>query len=446
MALALFAALLVAGPGDLLTPEETKAVDAVITAMVAAGFPDASKAEVHFGKLTASVTFDPAKEAPPLPTDASKTQMTNPGSTKMTYGYEFEGLHFKLADGSWLIALFYRFKPKAGDAVDVAGAPKVDLMGLTAEAVKAKPFDARKDAASWLEGVAPAHRGRTASAMNLLVPVTYRLKLNSDALAPAIVLLHRAGWPDAAAATLSLADQRARNYWQLRPWTSADAPFDPTGAYPKAKEEEAAWKKAHPLAEPEAPAVALRRALFRWCRAQVMAEDPLLTGDVAAATSKAALDPKDPQKNAPRIDALLAGSRLPVTPAANADLAARLQSWEARARKPKMLVSGGGGGAGSLTLSTSFSAPAAAYAPKKEDLDGLVLLLADERPSRFWDFNGARTVGDNAWRALAELLGSDPRALAGIPTEKPWTSAERKTASTAFQRWWKDHRKDHVGK
>ena len=127
--------------------------------------------------------------------------------------------------------------------------------------------------------------------MNVLVPVTHHLKLNADALAPAIVLLHRAGWPDAAAASLSIADQRARSYWQVRPWTEPDSAFDPTGAYPKAKDEEQAWKKAHPLAEPETPAVALRRALFRWCRAEIMADDPLLAPEAAAAACKAAVDP-----------------------------------------------------------------------------------------------------------------------------------------------------------
>src|SRR6185295_7061567 len=98
-------------------------------------------------------------------------------------------------------------------------------------------------------------------------------------------------------------------YWQLRPWTDPDPAFDPTGAYPKAKDEEQAWKKAHPLAMPEDPATALRRALFRWCRAQVMADEALLPPEIAAAVCKAAVDPKDPQKNGARIDALLAGSK-----------------------------------------------------------------------------------------------------------------------------------------
>ena len=89
-----------------------------------------------------------------------------------------------------------------------------------------------------------------------------------------------------------------------------------------------------------------------------------------------------------------------------------------------------------LAISTSFTAPPPAYTPQKADLDGLVVLLADERASRFWDFAGPRTVGDNAWRALAILLKSDPRTLAGYPTDKPWTSDKRKVAAKAVQAWW----------
>src|SRR5207248_2262159 len=93
-------------------------------------------------------------------------------------------------------------------------------------------------------------------------------------LAPALVLLDRAGWKDARELSLGVADHRARNYWQLKPWKTPDVPFDPTGAYPGYKEEEAAWHKANPKITFEAPQVALRRALFRWCRAQMMAEEP----------------------------------------------------------------------------------------------------------------------------------------------------------------------------
>jgi hypothetical protein len=169
----------------------------------------------------------------------------------------------------------------------------------------------------------------------------------------------------------------------------------------------------------------------------------MIAPDAAAAVCKAALDPKDPQKHAARIDALLAASKLPLVPAENASLVARLESWEARTRKPRMKVTSGKDGS---SIATSFEVPTPAYEPKKEDLDALVALLGDERPSRFCDFSGPRPVGDNAWRAIAMLLKADPRTLAGIPIDHPWTSAERKSSSASFQKWWKDHRGEYVEK
>ena len=247
---------------------------------------------------------------------------------------------------------------------------------------------------------------------------------------------------------LVVADQRARNYWQLRPWQTADLPFDPTGAYEKLNADEAAWRKETTAFTSEPPAVALRRALFRWSRAQVGLESPedgMLTPAVAAAAAKAAVEPKDIQGNAGRIDRLLAGTRLPITPAENADLATRLQSWEARTRQPRMTVTSGGGG-GAASISTAFVAPAPAYSPDKQDLDALVALLTDERPSRLIDFAGPHPVADNAWRALAMLLNADPRTLAGHPADRDWTTAERKAAATAVQTWWKANREKHIGK
>src|SRR4029077_11552875 len=95
--------------GDLLTKEEAKEIDATISAILAAGFPDAAKATVYAGKLTVTAIFDPAKD-PPLPSSKSTSQITLPNTNNMSYGYAFDGLHFKLADGSWLIAMSYHFK------------------------------------------------------------------------------------------------------------------------------------------------------------------------------------------------------------------------------------------------------------------------------------------------------------------------------------------------
>src|SRR5437868_1047200 len=90
---------------ELLTTAESNEIEAYKKALFAAGFPDTTKAVVYSGPLRVKATFDPAKETP-LPSSASTMQET--GSTPLTtYGYEFKGLHFKLVDGSWVIALAY---------------------------------------------------------------------------------------------------------------------------------------------------------------------------------------------------------------------------------------------------------------------------------------------------------------------------------------------------
>jgi hypothetical protein len=437
-----------AAAAPLLTAAEAKDCDAVLATMVGAGFPDAAGASVYAGPIAVSATYDPAKTPPPLPTEASNTQETHGGgSTDVTYGYQFDGLHLKLADGSWVIAMRYRFRPGKDDKVDVSNATAVHLATATADALADKPFDAATRAATFLSHIPAADRPRATAVMDVYVPATTYLRIRPDDMAPAAVLLARAGWADAAGLSLAIGQQRARSYWQLRPWTAADFPFDPTGAYADSKAEEAAWATAHAEAAPEPPAVALRRALFRWCRAQVTLSDPedaMLPPAAAAAAARAAVDPGDPQHNGAKVDALLAGMKLPVNPPEHAPLVDRLQSWEGRPRQPRMVVTGGGGA--NPTIGTSFQAPPPAYAPDKGDLDALVALLADARPSRFNDFSGPRTAGDNAWRALAELLHDDPRTLAGYPTDHPWTDAERTAAATAVQAWWKDHRLAYVGK
>ncbi len=426
-----------------LSTDDAKACDAVVEEMVKAGFPDATGATVYSGPVRVSATFDPSKTAPQLPSERSGMQETHPNSNEVTYGYQLDGMHVKLADGSWILSARYHFTPGKADTVDVSDATTVDAKTVTADAATAKPgFDAATKAAKFLAAVPAADRPRAEAVMNRYVPVTAYLHLSPDDFGPAVVLLAKAGWADATGMSQVVAQMRSRSYWQLRPWTTPEAVFDPTGKNDWAKEAEKGWDADHVEFPLEAPPEALRRAMYRWCRAQVTEADPedgMVPPAVGAACAKAAVDPGDRQQNGPRIDALLDGSKVPVTPADDADLAGKLASWEGRQRMPKMTVTGGGGAIG-----TSFDAPKPAYDPKRADLDALVALLADERPSRFNDFAGPHTVGDNAWRAVATLVAADPRKLAGYPVDHPWTADERKAAAAAVQAWWKDHRKAYA--
>jgi len=356
-----------------MTDSETKAVDAVVAAAKGAGFPDAKGATVYAGKISVLATFDPAKPAP-LPSAASTMQESIPNSKDMTYGYTFEGLHFKLADGSWIISTAYRFKPGDGDKVDVADAKAVNLDTLLEDAAKEVPIDAEKDAGKYLDTFVPQERARAKETITRMAPVVQYLHMGREDTIPAVVLLQEAGWKHSGELSLVIASTRASSYWQLYPWTVTGTTFDPTGEYAELNAQEAAWRKTHPPLTSEAPAVALRRGLFRWCRGQMnqAGEPELLPLEVATAVSKVMVEPGDPQHFAALVDVQAAGMRLPVTPPEKADLAARLASWELRGRQPQMVVSSGGGAGGVVSMSTSFSMPVAAYVPEKGDLDALV--------------------------------------------------------------------------
>ena len=331
--------------GNLLKDDEARDVEAVISKAIDAGFPDATKALVYMGTLSVKATFDPSKDPNPLPSAASRMQMTGENG-QMTYFYEFGGVHLKLADGSWVISLALHFTPNKGAAVNPSKAQEIDLKTLTATALAAKPFKI-DDAKEFIEGFPVGSRERAKLEMERYVPVSNYLELRPDYFPIAVLLLQRAGWSDAAGLSLGLADFRASNYWQRHPWDVPDLDYDPTGAYAKSEEQASAWAKANPQPIPEPPATALRRGLFRWGRTELMAEVPeetMLPLPVAAAVSKTCVDPGDPQHFGEKVDRMLAGAKLPVTPAANADLPGRLQSWEAQPRKPRMQVSGASGG------------------------------------------------------------------------------------------------------
>jgi hypothetical protein len=342
-------------------------------------------------------------------------------------------------DGSWILGLTKRFTPDADDRVDAGRAPAVVAERLTAAAQAAHPFD-KATISEWLEGFQAGDREAAGAGVALMGPVSEHLGLHTNFFAPAVVMLHRAGWRDATLACVAIAGARAGEYWQLRPWVEPDGTFDPTGAYPDMEATEEAWRKAHPRLTLEPPATALRRAMHRWCRNELMHDVRLLSPRVAAAVCLATLDPGDPQRHAPRIAALSAAAGIPAEPGPSADLAGKLASWSLPGR-PRMVVSSTNDGAG---MTTSFVEPKPAYKPERKDLDALMALLSDDRPSRFIDFSGARSIGDNAFRAVAEILDADPRALAKHPVTAPWTPAERKKAATAVQAWWKDHRAEHV--
>lgn len=420
-----------------LTRTQREAIIQVVTDVVQAGFPETQGATLFGGDIKIRATVGPNGEEPVLPGNESEMQESIGGST--AYNFTFSGLHVHTVAGAWLVALRFHYIPRPADTVDTTPSHLLNLETLTADAAKQTPFHSLVDAKEWLAPLPESDRGRVAQAMDLLVPITYYLKIGPDNWPAAMLLLQRAGWGDAPLFALVIADQRARNFWQLRAWREPDIAFDPSGKYPHAKSEEDAWRQAHSTLELEEPAVALRRALFRVFRGHLTSENPLLAPDQALACAIACCDPGDPQGNIPRLQAIYASRTISAEVGADAALADRLASWDDGRQTPRMAFRGSQGKDGSASMSTSFSMPTPSYVPKADELDALIDLLADERPSRWYDFSGCRSIGDNAWRAVTILLGKDPRILAEWPLDHPWTGAERKAAASAVQAWWLVH-------
>ena len=78
--------------------------------------------------------------------------------------------------------------------------------------------------------------------------------------------------------------------------------------------------------------------------------------------------------------------------------------------------------------------------PGRSAVPALLDLLEDPRPSRRSAPDRDLCVAEAAWATLTGVLGGDPRALAGHPTDRPWTPEERHAAAEAVRRWWREGR------
>ena len=142
------------------------------------------------------------------------------------------------------------------------------------------------------------------------------------------------------------------------------------------------------------------------------------------------------------LDRLLARATLPTTAAEGADLAARMQSWE-----PSGEASDGGEGLPDAATIAQMPAEmrqiflaklarSKAWRPAESDLPALLALAEDARASRWLDHGTPRCLGDNALRAIAGVIGFDPRLLLGRPLDAPWTDAERTATAGGLRAWW----------
>jgi hypothetical protein len=188
---------------------------------------------------------------------------------------------------------------------------------------------------------------------------------------------------------------------------------------------------------PEAGGIAaiLRAAMVAWAGERLIVADQ--RGRAAALAAAKALAAGDAAVVA-NLDALAAGRALPAGAPADAPLSTRLGCWRPPDQAADILRGALDDGGDALLVQFSTDEPQQTIG--EQDLDALVALAADARPSRWIEGGLARTLGDNALRAIAWLLCEDPRELAGRPTDATWSTAERSAVAAGLSRWWAEHR------
>ncbi|MBI3828935.1 MAG: hypothetical protein HY291_05435 [Planctomycetes bacterium] len=278
------------------------------------------------------------------------------------------------------------------------------------------------------------------AALAKVVPLLSYFEIDRDEFPIAQIFLMRAGLKEAALLSYGIADFRCRDYWQAAYWSGREAAFDPSGKYDGIAKLAEDWKKEHTQFQMEAPSVAFRRALHRYYFHMLKRKNRMLPLEATGAIAVATLDAGDPQKIKPRIDAMVAGNKIDAKPKANATLAERLMAWgEMDPDEMHDFRVTSSNDKGSVGISTAFAVPVAAYTPDTKDLAALFALLDDRRPTRWFDYQGPRTLGENALRAIAAIFEKNPLEQIGAANLEPWTEAKRKKATVDLQDWWQKH-------
>jgi len=208
------------------------------------------------------------------------------------------------------------------------------------------------------------------------------------------------------------------------------------------------------------PATALRRFLHEYFREfllgsgvrldgtlnSIRVEEATLPAGTAVAAATSFLTPGESLQEQ-ELTLLDARQHVPLTAAPGAPLVERLASWEFDGLwhgdnwDPPMVLPQLAALERSRFEARRVQRPAMFAGT---EMDALVHLLDDPRPCRWLDGKTPRTLGDNALRAVACLLGFDPRAVLDRDIAAPWTAEERHATAVALASWWEDNRQKGI--
>ncbi len=389
--------------------EQHAAVMAVIDHALACGVPDARGAQLCAGAVDYSHST----------ADGGSSGYSSGGSDQV---------HLRLSDGSMLLFCVIPLALKTPGAVlDIQKMKPLTSAGLLAMGMR---FDRR-----YLLGrLDPAQRAMYAATADIeaILGKLGAIKWRLQGLIAAYLM--RLGIPGADLAPICLAVDRLVQDDDERYWDAPQPMFLGPDSQVAIDRERWRWHRWEARKDPLVladPALTLRRALFADAvQAATMASDPNphhvlglplpLGTAIALGDAMLALDEAEAHRRWERIKA-----GLQVAPAGT-DVASRLACWR--------------GGPRDDTDRGEERDPS--Y--QASDLDALVELCADERPSRWFESYQPRTVGDQALRAISDLLQLDIRRLIGRDLLAPWSDQERRETAAAVKTWWTAHRGEPI--
>lgn len=418
-----------APPAWEMPADQRAALLALADQAVALGMPDARAGTLHRGELKVSW----------LQPQADGT--TQPRTLIVP------GIHVRMADGSWLVTLDRLLVPRAGITIDTRHMEPL----TTAEFVKTvRASPAGFSADEFLERSSPPWSTATQTMLRGSIPASTYIRQVSpqhdgsrNLLAASIVGLMRLGIPHAEHLVVIMG---CSGSFAGESGSGTQVPYLALGSTSRHRRQGFPAPQDTTEVEPPArdlptPSVILRQGCSAWFRAQLIGlEEPftVLALERALTGTQATTDPGDAGALA-ELARLAARARLSEQAPAGADLAARLASWDG---------TGGPEGRSSSVwffpeeprdepMGDSTDGPSAGTAAfTATDFAALVELTGDTRASRWLEQDRVHTVGDQALRAIASLLGFDPRILIKRDPDAPWDDAERQATARSLQAWW----------
>jgi hypothetical protein len=347
---------------SLTVAADVGSISSIVADALHAGIPDAQGCSFRIGRAVA-------------------TRVGPEGACALAHN----GLHARLADGSWLIGLRHHVASGSDCIVDTEDTGVVDPahLGHIAREVVGWCPDPRGPAQG-LEPYQPFDRASISDAL-AGAPVSLLSSLRDDAVMALPILLIRAQVPEAARSLILAAVAMAERDLSAPPHRAGSLVVD----------EMPVEEMCDPVVPALTPALAVARGALAW-----------LIASADAGCHRRSLH---------QTAAIL-----------------RLLAWlpwsEERRRLHRLCRQAG-------------LLPGACAEPVTGDgLAQLVESLGNPRLSTWRDHDGfgrpvARTVGDSAILAITRVLGRDPRPLAGIDPGVPWTDEARMRTREGLIRW-----------